>query len=238
VPQTLARFRVHSAAEEMETQYFTVPVWSAPGAPAYDSGLVGTGITEPAAPCTGTIHGTVTVDGAPTAGVPVRLTTRGSAFVRKTVTAGDGSYHLVAPPGVYLLRFGSQASPHGILWYGGARGFAGASPLTLVANHEHRVDIELTGAAVLTGSVRDGGGAPLAGFVVRTHDASTGSFLMRTFTGADGRFRLALVPGDVKVLVYDPTDPARAAWYTASRSVAGATVVPLPSTGADIEMVL
>ncbi|MEU0409881.1 MFS transporter [Streptomyces griseorubiginosus] len=130
-----------------------------------------------------------TADGTPVPDAAVTLTDAHGEVVATTRSGPEGTYvvtELLA--GEYTLA-------------AGASGFRPAAlPVTLRAARETRQDVELTGGALLRGTVRAGGGRPVEDARVTLLDAA-GNVVDTLTTGPDGTFRFAdLASGEYTVI--------------------------------------
>jgi hypothetical protein len=125
----------------------------------------------------------VAADGTTVPGAIVTLTDVHGEVVATTRSGHEGGYvvtELVA--GEYTLAVGTP-------------GFRPAAlPVTVQAARETRQDVELTGGAVLRGTVRAGGGRPVEDARVTLLDAA-GKVVDTLTTGPDGTFGFADVSG-------------------------------------------
>lgn len=138
----------------------------------------------------GRLAGTVTTaDGTPVRDAMVTLTDVRGEVVATTRSGREGGYvigELVA--GEYTLASSAPAFRPAAL------------PVTVQASRETRQDIELAGGAVLRGTVRAGGGRPVADARVTLLDAA-GNVVDTATTGPDGLFRFVdLSAGEYTVI--------------------------------------
>ncbi|MFC9681133.1 MFS transporter [Streptomyces sp. NPDC056948] len=131
----------------------------------------------------------VTADGTPVRDATVTLTNAHGAVVATTRSGREGGYvitELVA--GEYTLAAGAPAfRPAALL-------------VTVQADRETRRDIELSGGAVLRGTVRAGGGRPVEDARVTLLDVA-GNVVDTLTTGPDGTFRFVdLSSGEYTVI--------------------------------------
>ncbi|MFD0369181.1 MFS transporter [Streptomyces sp. NPDC127114] len=138
----------------------------------------------------GRLAGTVvTADGTPVRDAAVTLTDVRGEVVASTRSGREGGYvigDLVA--GEYTLAAGAPA-----FW-------PAALPVSVQSSRETRQDIELSGGAVLRGTVRAGGGRPVEDARVTLLDAA-GNVVDTLTTGADGTFRFVdLSSGEYTVI--------------------------------------
>ncbi len=140
-----------------------------------------------------------TPDGEPVADAVVTLTDSRGDVVATTRSAADGGYRLDGlVTGDYTLAAGAL----------GRR--PGAAPVTVAGGEQADHDVELTGGAVLRGTVGNDEGRPVPDARVTLTD-SLGEVAGTTLTGADGRFVFAdLAPGEYTVVAagYQPTATA------------------------------
>ncbi|MFC8432958.1 MFS transporter [Streptomyces sp. NPDC057253] len=130
-----------------------------------------------------------TADGTPVPDAAVTLTDARGEVVATTRSGPEGTYVVTElPAGEYTLA-------------AGASGFRPAAlPVTLRAARETRQDVELTGGALLRGTVRAGGGRPVEDARVTLLDAA-GNVVDTLTTGPDGTFRFAdLAAGEYTVI--------------------------------------
>jgi EmrB/QacA subfamily drug resistance transporter len=152
---------------------------------------------------TGTVRGP---DGTPLGDAVVTLTDDHGDVVATSRSGREGTYVLTGlVAGAYTLAAGAPAFRPAAL------------PVVVQTSRETRQDVELTGGAVLSGTVRAPGGRPVQDARVTLLDAA-GHVLASTATGPDGRFRFPDLPaGEFTVIAagYPPV----------------ATVLQIPSTG-------
>lgn len=130
-----------------------------------------------------------TADGTPVRDAAVTLTDAHGEVVATTRSGPEGTYVVTElPAGEYTLA-------------AGASGFRPAAlPVTLRAARETRQDVELTGGALLRGTVRAGGGRPVEDARVTLLDTA-GNVVDTLTTGPDGTFRFAdLASGEYTVI--------------------------------------
>jgi hypothetical protein len=124
-----------------------------------------------------------TADDTPVPDAAVTLTDAHGEVVATTRSGQDGAYvitELVA--GEYTLAAGAPAFRPAAL------------PVTVRASRESRQDVELTGGAMLRGTVRAGGGRSVQDARVTLLDVA-GNVVDSLTTGPDGTFRFADLAG-------------------------------------------
>ncbi|MET8943562.1 MFS transporter [Streptomyces sp. NPDC004542] len=131
----------------------------------------------------------LTADGTPVRDATVTLTNVHGEVVSSTRSGREGGYvitELVA--GEYTLAASAPAFRPAAL------------PVTVQASRETRQDVELAGGALLRGTVRAGGGRPVADARVTLLDAA-GNVVDTLTTGSDGTFRFVdLSSGEYTVI--------------------------------------
>ena len=136
-------------------------------------------------------------------------------------TDGSGVYGLVLPPGTYRFVAYDESLNYATSFYRGQTSFEAAAPVS-VSSAVSSIDFTLPLAAKVTGSALDRGTrAPLASLSVEAH-APAGDLVYSTTTGADGRFTMALAPGDYKFLAFDEAKHYAVSYYSDANSFASA----------------
>lgn len=136
-------------------------------------------------------------------------------------TSGNGAYSLVLPPGTYRFVAYDETLNYATSFYPGQTSFEAATPVS-VSSAVSGIDFSLPLAAKVTGSALDRGTrAPLTSLSVEAH-APAGDLVYSTTTGADGRFTMALAPGDYKFLAFDMAKHYAVSYFSDANSFASA----------------
>lgn len=148
----------------------------------------------------GTIAGTVTGSGRAVAGYRAEAFTTNGNFIADAVTDAAGRYSITGlQSGTYRVRFSgpnSGPAPWAMAWVGGAASMT-ASPVVTVGSTPITVDIRLTRAATVTGSVA----STPAGSEVRVCGQSFLDCRVTT-TAGNGRFTInGLAAGNGAIFV-------------------------------------
>jgi hypothetical protein len=151
-----------------------------------------------------TLSGTITVNGAamdPAATATVRaVEVTGANQGNSAAVDPDGSYRMALFPGTYNISvdcwFGE--SWHGIWINFGSWGYPGHQNLTIGADTARSIDIPLH---ALTGTVKDGGGNPVAAVDL---SYSQGSTTTSAEAGFEGAYKLYFLPGTYDLQVSAP----------------------------------
>jgi hypothetical protein len=178
---------------------------------AYDETLNYLTVVAPA-PVTVTAATTVTLDfrldrgttltGTVTPGAVVSLY-RDDLLYATAASDSAGKYRTVLPPGTYKVVIFDPSGTYATLFYPGADSFETAPPILLAAGETRTIDATLVRAGTFAGSVTNSSGATLAGITVAAYNPS-GTRRAFTKTGADGRYSLAVPPGNYAVAAFDP----------------------------------
>jgi Carboxypeptidase regulatory-like domain len=138
-----------------------------------------------------------------------------------TKTDGSGAFTLVLPPGTYRFAAYDESLNYATSFYSGQSSFEAASPVS-VSSAVAGIDFFLPLAATVTGSALDRGTrAPLASISASAH-APAGDLVYSTTTDADGRFTMALAPGDYKFLAFDEAKRYAVSYFSDASSFASA----------------
>lgn len=122
-----------------------------------------------------------------------------------SVSTNDaGEYALVVAPGTYKPAVIDPNGVYATQFYPGTPAFASATELTvLVAQTLTAIDFNPPRAGRFTGTVRDGATQqPLAGITTAAYDAA-GVRIAQTMTATDGTYRLAVTPGQYRLVAFD-----------------------------------
>ncbi len=136
-------------------------------------------------------------------------------------TAGNGAFTLVLPPGSYRFAAYDESLNYATAFYSGQSSFEAASQVS-VSSAVAGLLFSLPPAAKVTGSALDRGTqGPLASLSVEAR-APAGDLVYSTSTGADGRFTMALAPGDYKFLAFDEAKAYAISYYLDASTFASA----------------
>ncbi len=114
----------------------------------------------------------------------------------------DGTYSLLVAPGAYKLVAFDPDFAFATRFFGGARDFASASTVGVAAGQNiHGFDFSLVAGGVVTGIVREGS-QPRAGITVAAYDPA-GLLVASALTNGEGRYVLALAPGEYRIVAFD-----------------------------------
>ena len=114
----------------------------------------------------------------------------------------DGTYSLLVAPGAYKLIAFDPRFAFATRLFGGARDFESAGAIGVAAGQNiHGFDFSLAAAGVVTGIVREGA-EPRAGITVAAYDAA-GMLVASAASDTDGRYVLALAPGEYRIVAFD-----------------------------------
>jgi|GEM_PF-2272582 len=134
-------------------------------------------------------------------------------------TNGSGVYSLVLPSGIYRFVAYDETANYATSFYQGQTSFEAATPVS-VSWAVFGVDFSLPLAAKVTGSALDRGTrAPLASLSVEAHTPA-GDLVYSTATDGDGRFTMALAPGDYKFLAFDTAKHYAVSYFSDAASFA------------------
>ena len=178
---------------------------------------LGVGMVPVAAAPAASISGTVARagGGGPLAGVCVDATVASgggySPVGQTATTAGDGTYSLdPLPVGRVRVRFYDcpNGGPDIEMWNGGSPDMGGAPPIDLApGDHLTGVDAQLETGVVVSGTVTDGQGNPLAGINVNVNSRGYGVG-SGSQTDGSGRYTTNALPsGDYLVTFSDSITP-------------------------------
>jgi hypothetical protein len=195
-------------------------------------------------PFAGALAGTLMrSDGSPAADefVTVFLADREEAFGRYTTTAADGNWTIDGLyPTSYKVAFGGAYQA----WAFGKSDWGSADTIALGAGATVRVDDTLFLPASISGAVRDESGAPIAGICVMPENVvPSGGGWTGGCTDASGAYQagdITPVPGDYRVLFWDPQSRYASEYWRDATNPASATVVSLARgaqvTGIDADL--
>jgi Carboxypeptidase regulatory-like domain len=137
-------------------------------------------------------------------------------------TNGSGTYGLVLPPGTYRFVAYDETLNYATSFYRGQTSFEAATPVSVSSAAVSGIDFSLPLAAKVTGSALDRGTrAPLVSLSVEAH-APAGDLVYSTTTDGDGRFTMALAPGDYKFLAFDAAKHYAVSYFSDANSFASA----------------
>jgi 5-hydroxyisourate hydrolase-like protein (transthyretin family) len=136
-------------------------------------------------------------------------------------TSGSGDFALVLPPGTYRFAAYDKSLNYATSFYQGQSSFEAATPVS-VSSAVSGIDFSLPLAARVTGSALDRGtGAPLASLSVDARKPD-GALVYSTTTDTNGRFTMALAPGDYKFLAFDEAKYYAVSYFSDASSFASA----------------
>ncbi len=148
--------------------------------------------------------------------------------------AGPGRYRLSLDPGrSYKLYVVSPGASLEDVWFSGAAGFAEATALAPPAE----ANFSLREAALIQGTITQGGN-PLQGAYVSVFDACGCKTPKNALSLTSGAYSIKVASTSAsgtlyKVRAIPPSGQTR--WYAGSATFSGASAVPAPSSGIDIE---
>jgi hypothetical protein len=150
-----------------------------------------------------------------------------------TETSESGAYRLVTAPGTYKLAVTDFQGQYAAQFYSDSMLFAEADEVAVFVGHTLTgVDFTPARAGRFAGTVRDGGnGQPLGGMTVVAYDL-TGRQIAQATTGTSGDYRLALAPGQYRLLVFDTHLEYATAYATGATSY---DMTPLLSVEAGVD---
>ena len=159
--------------------------------------------------------------GAPLVGMVVAAYNTDGSRRGFAKTAGSGVFNLVLPPGTYRFAAYDESLNYATSFYPGQSSFEAAAPVS-VSSAVAGIDFSLALAARVTGSALDRGTqAPLTSLSVEAR-APAGDLVYSTTTDADGRFTMALAPGDYKFLAFDAAKHYAVSYFSDASSFASA----------------
>jgi Carboxypeptidase regulatory-like domain len=136
-------------------------------------------------------------------------------------TSGSGDFAFVLPPGTYRFAAYDESLNYATSFYQGQSSYEAASPVS-VSSAVTGIDFSLPPAAKVTGSTSDRGTrAPLASLSVSANTPA-GDLVYSTTTDANGRFTMALAPGDYKFLAFDEAKHYAVSYFSDASSFASA----------------
>ncbi len=137
-----------------------------------------------------------------------------------TKTDGNGAFSLVLPPGTYRFAAYDESANYATSFYSGQSSFEGATQVPI--SGAFGINFRLSPAAAVSGSALDRGTrAPLASLTVAAYEPD-GTLVYSTTTGANGRFTMALAPGDYKFLASDEAKHYAVSYFSDAGSFASA----------------
>lgn len=117
-------------------------------------------------------------------------------------TGGNGSCTLILPPGTYRFVAYDDLQRYATLFYPGVTSFEAAAPVA-VPSGVSSIGFSLPLASKVGGSALDRATrTPVAALLVAAYSPA-GDLVYSTATGVDGRFTMALAPGDYKFVATD-----------------------------------
>jgi hypothetical protein len=138
-----------------------------------------------------------------------------------TKTDKNGAFNLVLPPGTYRFAAYDEAATWATSFYSHQSSFEGATPVSVSAAVAG-INFSLPLAASVGGSAADRlTRAPIASLSVAAHTPA-GDLVYTATTDANGRFDMALAPGDYKFLAYDAAKLYAVSYYSDAGSFASA----------------
>jgi len=153
-----------------------------------------------ALPAAVTISGTVTSStGAPLENIFVDAYSIGGT-VTGTTTDASGHYQLVLRSGAYRLVFEDLNGIYASVYYPNAPSFAASSVVTAPATN---INVTMTLAGHLSGTVTSSAGAPLTNAIVAAYNLD-GSVRVATFS-KNGQYTLVVPAGTYKIVAFDPS---------------------------------
>lgn len=196
------------------------------------------------------VSGVVTdSDGSPLPSVVVDLFTATGEYVSAAWTDGDGAYTVGGlRDGEYRIRFNPENSSVNVAgeWWDDAATEEDAAVVDLSGGTSLTgISPQLDPAAVLTGTVTDASGAPVAQASVSayTYDDEAGgwwTWVASATAAEDGTFALgSLRPGSYKIQVTAGTDDVLGEWWPDAPEESGAEVLTLAAgatTGIDVRL--
>ena len=170
------------------------------GVAAVTGALAVAGLTAPAAAAVdrGTVQGTYTTDsGEPIANAYISVYSADQDWLRDGSTDDNGRFTLrnITAGGIKI-----QFQNNGIQqWAHDAADFDSATEFTVAANQTLTVDESQLPTGTIAGSVKEATGEPAAWFVADLRSVADPGFVSTTFADEDGRYSLAVLPGEYKV---------------------------------------
>jgi RHS repeat-associated protein len=150
----------------------------------------------------GTITGTVSDATHPLAGIEVQASGVNGGFVPTTTTGADGTYTVSGvTPGTVKVYFTDPSEAYGFQWYQGVVTTSGAATAVTVTDGQTTpgIDVTLSPAGAISGTVTDSGGTPLTNIQADGYpsDGSAGGFAFGNSsnpTGASGGYTVRGLP--------------------------------------------
>jgi hypothetical protein len=150
----------------------------------------------------GRVSGTVRENGQPRAGITVAAYDAAGVFSGSGVTAADGTFAFVVPPGQYRFVAFDGSLVHAPAYDGGAATFESTVPRLIAAGSSGIVDFALQRGVAIRGTVLTTSGSPISGVSVFAVDGAGNR--VSGSTADDGSFAHAVPPGSYKLVAVDP----------------------------------
>lgn len=246
VPSGSYRLRVSDATKTYPSGYYTgsglvTDLANAAGIVVSSSNITGKDIQLSAARH---ISGTV-IDSlsAPVVGMTV------TAGLGTATTAADGSYSLVVPTGMHIVKFTSatNAQPAGFYKSGSpslTASLISATAVDVTGGDATGINVQLPAGVLLSGTVTGTSNALLPGIAVWLLPVGSVDPLVITTTNGSGAYSIKVGPGSYVVKFTDPTGKYTAGFYrsgvtanftkdqtTATQAAVASTNVALPAVG-------
>ncbi|MFI6761745.1 collagen binding domain-containing protein [Micromonospora sp. NPDC050417] len=152
-----------------------------------------------AAPAVGSIGGTITDNGSPVAGVPIRVSADGGSYNRSTTTGSDGRYEVPDVPvadSLYRVTINPPGRP---LQYAYGQTYSESATLFSVTTGQRTtVDDALLPVGTIRGRFTDPAGNGVLALVRASGDGGASS----ANTDAAGNYSLTVTPGTYRVGFY------------------------------------
>jgi hypothetical protein len=142
-----------------------------------------------------------------------------------TTTDAVGSYSLVLPPGTFKVVAFDNTARYAKQFFSGQVRFETANGISVSPGAVSTADFHLSLAAVLRGTVVERSSlAPLQGIHVSAW-GDDGLLSAESGTAADGTFVLASLPGNLRIVAFDPLGEYAALYYPDAESFSTAEVI-------------
>jgi len=173
------------------------------------------------------------VSGAPLSGIAVYLyNASDDSYRTSTSTDVTGTYRFGGlPAGGYKLQFYDSSGKYIGEYYNNRSNISSADPITLTAGMTATINVTLTLAAHITGTVTDEvSGAPLSSIGVYLYNASDDSYRTSTTTNVSGTYRFDGLPaGGYKLYFTSFSNDYQVEYYNNQSSLAAADPITLTS---------